>query len=88
VDITGPDPVDDFLSPVAQHALGADVEQLDDAFFVGGDDREIGAVEDRVLQRPRLEQRFLTPHFGDASCLAALLAHGGATSSLGHGYAL
>ena len=42
---------------VAQHALGADVEDLDDALRVGGDAREVGAVEDRALQGPRLEQR-------------------------------
>jgi hypothetical protein len=36
---------------IAQHALGADVEDLDDALGVGGDAREVGAVEDRVLQR-------------------------------------
>ena len=42
---------------VTQHPLGADVEDLDDALRVGGDAREVGAVEDRVLQRPGLEQR-------------------------------
>ena len=42
---------------VAQHALGADVEDLDDALLVGGDAGEIGAVENRALQRARLEQR-------------------------------
>ena len=44
---------------VAQHALRADVEDLDDALRVGGDAREIGAVENRVLQGPRLQQRLL-----------------------------
>ncbi len=42
---------------VAQHPLGADVEDLDDALGVGGDAGEIGAVENRALQRSRLEQR-------------------------------
>ena len=42
---------------VAQHALRADIEDLDDALGVGGDAREIGAVENRVLQGARLEQR-------------------------------
>ena len=42
---------------VAQHALGADVEDLNDALRVGGDTREVGAVENRALQGPRLEQR-------------------------------
>jgi hypothetical protein len=37
---------------VAQHALGADVEDLDDALRVGGDAREVGAVEDRVCSAP------------------------------------
>ena len=32
------------------------IEQLDDALLVGGDDREVGAGQDRVLQRPGLEQ--------------------------------
>ena len=42
---------------IAQHTLGADVEDLDDALGVGGDAREVGAVENRALQRSRLEQR-------------------------------
>ncbi len=42
---------------VAQHPLGADVEDLDDALRVGRDAREVGAVENRALQGPRLEQR-------------------------------
>ncbi len=51
------DLVHHFGGGVAQHALGADVEDLDHAFRVGGDAGEIGAVEDRALQRSRLEQR-------------------------------
>ena len=50
---------------VAQHALGADVEELNDAFFVGGDAREIGAVKNRVLQRAGLEQRRFAPDLRD-----------------------
>ncbi len=42
---------------IAQHAFGADVEYLDDAFRIGGDAREVGAVEDCVLQRSRFEDR-------------------------------
>src|SRR5476649_304074 len=42
---------------VYQHPLGADVEDLDDALGVGRDAREVRAVENRPLQRPRLEQR-------------------------------
>ncbi len=49
---------------VAQHALGADVEDLNDAFLVGGDAREVGAVENRVLQRPRLQQSLFAAHLG------------------------
>ncbi len=45
-----------FGGGVAQHALGADVEYLDDAFRVGGDAGEVGAVENRLLQGARLEQ--------------------------------
>ena len=40
---------------VAKHPLGADVEDLNDALRVSGDAREVGAVEDRALQGPRLE---------------------------------
>ena len=40
---------------VTQHALRADVENLDHALLVGGDAGEIGAVEDRVLQGAGLE---------------------------------
>ena len=50
---------------VAQHALGADVEDLDDALGVGGNTREVGAVENRALQGPFLEQ-----------CLFRLFARG------------
>ena len=49
-----------FGGRVAQHALGADVEDLNDALLVRGDAREVGAVENRVLQGAGLEQRFLT----------------------------
>ena len=42
---------------VAEHALGPDVEDLNDALLVGGDAREVGAVENGVLQGACLEQR-------------------------------
>jgi hypothetical protein len=42
---------------VAEHPLGADVEDLDDALRVGGDAREVGAVKDRTLKGPRVEER-------------------------------
>jgi hypothetical protein len=45
------DPIDHVRCLVAQHALGARVEDLDDPHRVGGDTREIRTVEDRVLQR-------------------------------------
>ena len=43
MDVAGVDLVDDFGGLVAEHAFGADIEQLDDAFLVGGDDGEVGA---------------------------------------------
>jgi hypothetical protein len=42
---------------VAQHPLGADVKDLNDALGVGGDAREVGTIEDRALQGAGLEQR-------------------------------
>ena len=70
---------------VAQHALGADVEQLDDALLVGGDDREIGAGENRVLQGSRLEQRFLAPHFGGTVRMDGFVSKGGRVDDFWHG---
>ena len=70
VDVAGVDLVDDLGGKVAQHAFGADIEELDDAFFVGGDDREIGARENGVLQRAGLEQRLLAQQFIEAVGLA------------------
>src|SRR5665213_2293545 len=49
------DLVHHFGSRVAKHPLGADVEDLDDTLRVGGDAGEVGAVENRALQGPRLE---------------------------------
>jgi len=48
------DLVHHFGGRIAQHALGADIEDLDDALRVGGNTREIGAVENRALQAPAL----------------------------------
>src|ERR1019366_8329881 len=56
-DVGRRDLVHHFGSRVAQHALGADVEYLNDAIRVGGNAREVGAVEDRALQGSRFEQR-------------------------------
>ena len=53
----GSDLVHHFGGRVAQHTLRAYVEKLNYAFFVGGDTREVGAVENGVLQRSRLEER-------------------------------
>ena len=50
---------------IAQHALGADIEYLNDAFLVGGDTREVGAVENRVLQGSRFEQSLFAADLGD-----------------------
>jgi len=49
------DLVHDFGGRVAEHAFGADVENLDDALGIGGDAGEVGAVEDGALQGSRLE---------------------------------
>ena len=48
------DLVDDFRRSEAQHSLRTDVEYLDDALGIGGDAREVRAVEDRLLQVPCL----------------------------------
>jgi hypothetical protein len=64
VDVARADTVDDLGRGVAEQAFGADVEQLDDAALVGGNDREIGARQDGVLQRPGFEQRALQRRVG------------------------
>ena len=58
---------------VAEHPLGADVEDLDDALRVGRDAREVGAVEDRALQRPRLQNRRSDGDVGQDGCFGTLL---------------
>ena len=52
------DLVHHFGGRVAQHSLGADIEDLNDALRVRGDAREVGAVENRALQGARLQQHF------------------------------
>ena len=42
VDVAWVDLVYDIDRSIAQHALGADIEQLNDALAVGGDDGESG----------------------------------------------
>ncbi|MHB0888842.1 hypothetical protein [Acidithiobacillus sp.] len=65
------DLVHHFGRRVAQHALGADVEQLNGALLVGGNTRKVGAVEYRVLQCPGFKQRLLAAELGDAIGRAA-----------------
>jgi hypothetical protein len=57
--IGGGDLVHHLDGRVAQHALGADIEELNNALLVGGDAGEVGAVENGVLQRARFEERRL-----------------------------
>ena len=59
-DVGRGDLVDHVLRGVAEHPLGADVEDLDHALFVGGDAGEVGAVEDGVLQGAGLERGLAT----------------------------
>ena len=61
VKVGGCDLIDDLGGRVAEHALGADVEDLDDALGVGGNAREIGAVEDCALQGAGCQQSFGAP---------------------------
>nr|WP_244541824.1 hypothetical protein [Afipia sp. GAS231] len=58
------DLVHDLGGGIAEHALGADVEDLDDTLGIGGDAGEIGAVEDRALQR------------ANPRCLVVSIEHG------------
>jgi hypothetical protein len=48
-DVGGCDGVHDVGGRVAEHPLGADIEDLDDALRVGRDAREVGAVENGAL---------------------------------------
>src|SRR3954470_16639636 len=65
MDVRRRDLVDYLHGGVTQHAFGADVEQLDHALLVSGDDREVGAVEDRVLQGSCLQQCLFPSDLGD-----------------------
>src|SRR5665213_2266216 len=68
---------------VAQHSFGADVEQLNDALLVGGDAREVCAVKDRVLQRPRLQECRFSPDFSyDVYCNVSIPRNGRIVVSL------
>ena len=77
--VGGGDVVDDFGGGVAEHALGAHVEELDDAFFVGGDAGEVGAVEDGVLEGSGFEEGGFAADFGDNVGFLIGHGHGGLT---------
>src|ERR1700730_4719276 len=75
-------------SGVAQHPLGADVEDLSDTLRVGGDTREVGAVENRALQSAGFKQHFLAPSFEYAVGVAGIFENEGIASFCEHGQAL
>src|SRR5208282_830213 len=56
--------VHDVGGCVPEHALGADIEYLNDALLVGGDTRKVGTIEDGALEGPRLEQSLFRPLAG------------------------
>ncbi len=60
-EVGGGDLVDDFGGGVAEHAFGADVEDLDDAVGVGGNGGEVGAAEDGALQGAGLQEGLVRP---------------------------
>ena len=79
------DLVHDVGGRIAQHAFGADIEDLNDALLVGGDAREVGAVEDRVLQGAGLKQGLFAPDLGDALRRAgSMFANDGIVVLWGH----
>ena len=79
------DLVHDIRGDVAQHALGADVENLDHALRVGGDAGEVCAVENRILQGPGLQQALLALQFCDAPRLNEFPAGDDGASCFKHG---
>ncbi len=84
-DVRRGDLVEHIGSGIAQHALGTDVEDLDDTLLVGGDAREVGAVQNCGLQGPRLEQRLLTPHLREAARSTGIVGRGEPAFCFGHG---
>ena len=84
-DVGRRDPVHHLGGRIAQHPLGADVEDLDHALGVGGDAREIRAIEDGALQGSRLEQGFLTTRL-DAGLRRGpdRIQEGGSAKLVGH----
>src|SRR5664280_732866 len=83
-DVGRRDLVHHFGGRVAQHPLGPDVEDLDDALRVRRDAREVGAVEDRALQSARLQQRLLAPKYHGAVRTTLLFTSVIAKSSFWH----
>src|ERR1700678_3632266 len=61
------DLVNDIGSRVTQHELRSDVEEMDDSLLVGGDHREIGAVENGLLQSARFLDQFVDADLGKAN---------------------
>ena len=57
-DIRRRDRIHHFSCSVAQHALGADIKDLNNPLLVGRDTREVSTVENRDLQRPSFKQGF------------------------------
>ena len=70
-------PIDHLDRRVTQHGLSADIEELNDALLVGGDDREIGAVQDRVLQGPCFQQGLFASDLGDGFYRGTAVAESG-----------
>ncbi|HEY4720293.1 MAG TPA: hypothetical protein VII92_00485, partial [Anaerolineae bacterium] len=60
---------------------------MDDAFLVGGDNREIGAGENGVLQGSGFKQRLLAQRFGEAVLFASVAGNDGFASCFQHGRA-
>ena len=86
VNVSRGDLVQDIGGGIAQHALGADIEYLNDALLVGGDTRKVGAVENRVLQGPSFEKGVLAPDLVDAlSRGSGGVENGGIANFFGHG---
>src|SRR6185295_964554 len=73
-----------FGGRIAQHSFGADVEDLNHTFFIGGDAREIRAVENSVLQSPGLEQCLAPPKFHAAVRVGLLFASAPAHAGFPH----
>ena len=84
-DIGRGDAVEHIRRRVAQHALGADVEDLDHTALVGGDAGEVGAVEDGGLQRASLQQVALAPRLGSTHGFNRRAARGRHRTCIGHG---